>query len=226
MIRPLSLHSHLHHKKLPGYSLLEVGIVLLIIGVMAAGIVKGTTLLDSAKLNTVISQYNELRTATYTFIDRYGHLPGNFNRASTQIDGSLKNGLGDGSLHGQGLDQNSEAFNFWQHLAAAKLLDGHAFSMGVPSSRIEGVWTVEYQPVHNAEGVWFMLGKPHGTRSTGALLTPQQAQSIIHKLDDGNPSTGLIRAIDGTNKQAGSCLHQQSFNLSTKEQACVLLFKI
>jgi len=52
-----------------GFSLIELAVVLIIMGLLIGGILKGRDLIESARLKRVISQLNELRMATNTFLD-------------------------------------------------------------------------------------------------------------------------------------------------------------
>src|SRR5436190_22725171 len=110
------------NKKQAGFSLIESAIVLVIMGFLIGGILKGKDLIESARLKRVISQLNEYRLATNTFLDKYDALPGDFDKASLQIDPRLQNGNGNGIIDGAGLASGSEALNFWTHVAAAGLI--------------------------------------------------------------------------------------------------------
>src|SRR5436190_6660545 len=105
------------NKKQAGFSLIESAIVLVIMGFLIGGILKGKELIESARLKRVISQLNEYRLATSAFIDKYDALPGDFNKASTLIKQGLQDGNGNGIVEGEGLAAGSEALHFWSHLA-------------------------------------------------------------------------------------------------------------
>jgi len=223
------------HMSQAGFSLIELAVVLIIMGLLMAGVLKGRDLIESARLKRVVSQLNEYRTATSTFIDKYDALPGDFNKASINIKANLRNGNGNGIIDGAGLGSGSEALAFWSHLASAGLIGnpGHEsdinigeFGKGAPESSIGGGFTVENNP-NSLSGLWFILGKKHGDHGTGALLTPTQAMSIDKRLDNGNPTSGKVRAIDGTDGPANSCiLEGGTYNLQNNEPSCVLLFQL
>lgn len=124
-----------------GFSLLELSISLLVVGILIAGIVTAFELVENAKVNTFISELNSYKTAYTIFKDQYGQPPGDFNRAY-QIWGSkcstseysgntaLCNGGGDGyiyylytGLSGTFYPTSDENRFAWKHLQLAGLVD-------------------------------------------------------------------------------------------------------
>lgn len=223
------------NKKQAGFSLIESSIVLVIMGFLIGGVLKGKELIESARLKRVISQFNEYRLATSAFLDKYDALPGDFNKASTLIKQGLKNGNGNGIVDGSGLVSGSEALNFWTHLAAAGLMGSPGpegkenvgeFGKGAPESSIGGGFTVENNP-HGLSGLWFILGKKEGDHGNGGLLTPSQAQGIDKKIDNGYPTSGKVRAMDGSNVSSHACVSAEGlYNIENHEPVCILLFQL
>jgi len=130
-----------------GFSLLELSIVLVIIGLIAGGIVAGSSMIRAAELRSIVTDSHRVKTAMNTFRDKYLALPGDMKNAvrfwgaqaggtadgvdatcaalddtSPSTDGSTCNGNGDGEI-GSSLVPH-ERFKFWQHLANAGLIDG------------------------------------------------------------------------------------------------------
>jgi prepilin-type N-terminal cleavage/methylation domain-containing protein len=219
-----------------GFSLVELSMALLIMGVIIGGVLKGQDLLESARLKSLTSQVNEYRVALTLFQDRYDALPGDYAQASDYIDASLSNGKGNGFIEGSGLAASGaghEALSFWAHLAAANLMSSSKispgkkarFGHGAPKAKIGGGFTVQYNTFK--EGYhWFVLGEESGASGQGAGLTPLQAMTIDQKGDSGQPLDGKIRAKDGVNVTAGSCVTAQgAYNAKNKNKACVLYFQ-
>lgn len=218
-----------------GFSLIELAVVLVIMGLLIGGILKGRDLIDSARLKRVVSQLNEYRLATSTFIDKFDALPGDFSKASQLIHPDLRNGNGNGSVEGAGLAPESEALAFWSHLAGAGFIGSPGsqgdqnrgeFGKGAPASSVGGGFTIENNP-HGLSGLWFILGKKNGDHGDGALLTPAQAMSLDTKLDNGQPTSGKVRAFDGADVAPHTCVTERGeYNVRHGEPACVLFFQL
>lgn len=203
-----------------GFSLIEMAMVLIVIGLIIGGILKGQELIEAAKLKAVLTQLNEYRLATATFIDRYDGLPGDFDKADICLLPALKNGNRNGFIEGNGLSSESEAGQFWQHLAAAGLL----ISKEPPHAAIGGVISVTSNPYPDMPGHWFLLGKANQEKGNGALLSPLQAMSLDKRADNGDPKSGKIRAFDGEGGE-DTCLKDGFYNLTYKKPACIVYFQ-
>lgn len=128
---------------LHGFSLVELSIVLVILGLLTGGILSGQSLIRAAELRAVTTEYARVTAAAHSFRDRYFALPGDFRDATKfwgyQVNGSgcttnssqavTANGVCDGN--GDGRVRNASAggtsgemFQFWRHLAAAGLVEG------------------------------------------------------------------------------------------------------
>ncbi len=62
-----------------GFTLVEIAIVLVVIGLLIGGVLRGNELLNSARANSVISQQKSMQTAFYGFVDRFKIVPGDMN---------------------------------------------------------------------------------------------------------------------------------------------------
>ncbi|MCP4922669.1 MAG: prepilin-type N-terminal cleavage/methylation domain-containing protein [bacterium] len=222
-----------------GFSLVELAVVLVIIGLIVGGVLKGQELIESARLKAVLSQVNEFRVAAGTFLDRYGDLPGDYEQASRYIDEGLRDGNGDGMISGSGLEvsdgEEHESLSFWAHLTGAHLMpspgkapdNGNAtFGKGAPKARIGGGFTIVHNPHPSMPGHWFVLGSENGASGDGALLTPLQAMGLNRQADDGNPTTGRIRSRDGEGAEPQSCVDAEGRYATGDQKACVLYFQM
>lgn len=122
---------------LSAFSLIELSIVLVILGLLTGGILTGQSLIRAAELRSITSDFSKFSTATMAFKDKYFALPGDMNNAtafwgtspncpgnSTQgtTDGSTCNGDKNGQIDVHA--DSNESFRFWQHLANAGLIEG------------------------------------------------------------------------------------------------------
>ncbi len=216
-----------------GFSLIELAIGLIIVGLLISGAMKGKELIEAAKINMTVRNLEKYKAATYLFQDFYGALPGDFSEASERIDPSLKNGPGNGILQGPGLDPASSAGNFWAHLSKAGFIQDVGVpprhgclrpNQGVPSEKIGGVLTIEHNP-DGLQGHWFILGSPHGSSNRGALLAPAQALSLIQKMDGPCPTSGKAQARTGEGAH-DACLEGDRFKVQNKEASCILYVQL
>ncbi len=79
-----------------GFTLIEMSIVLVIIGLIIGGILKGQEIIDASRQKNFISQVDAMRSAVNTFADKYNGIPGDYDRAVARINGQTVNGTGDG----------------------------------------------------------------------------------------------------------------------------------
>ncbi|MEJ0009939.1 MAG: type II secretion system protein [Alphaproteobacteria bacterium] len=89
-----------------GFTLIELAIVLVIIGLLAGGVLVGTDLIKSARVNAQIAQLDSFRAAFSTFRDKYGGLPGDLTPTRATPFGFAARAGTPGSGDGNGLVQS------------------------------------------------------------------------------------------------------------------------
>lgn len=120
-----------------GFSLVELSIVLVILGLLTGGILAGQSLIRASELRAVSTEISRYQTAVYTFRDKYFALPGDMNNAqsfwgadsvSCPNGGGATgtcNGNGDGVIGTGFISQNCETQEYWRQLALAGLVEGN-----------------------------------------------------------------------------------------------------
>ena len=71
-----------------GFTLVEIAIVMVIIGLLIGGVLKGQAMVQNAKVKRVVKQADELRASVMTFYDKYAMYPGDENSAAFPPAGS------------------------------------------------------------------------------------------------------------------------------------------
>lgn len=136
--------------RIQGFSLVELSIVLVILGLLTGGILGGRALIKSAELKAVSSELSQWQTATHAFESKYSSLPGDFDDAqlvfgaaascppaagAAALGDTTCDGNGDGKI---GHDTNTalryEAFLFWHHLSLAGMVPGDFSGTPGPNS--------------------------------------------------------------------------------------------
>ena len=189
-----------------GFTLVELAIVLVIIGLVLAAVLKGQELIVSARLKSTISAAGEVSSAAQTFRDKYGALPGDYSKGIARLDsngnlGWTIDGDGDGVVDGDGVAlpaANEETILFWNHLAAANMIAGVSpvgiatIGDGIPSAPVGGGWTIRNELVVGKTTHWLSLGSAVAVPI--GVVNSEQALLIDEKADDGRPGTGSIRS--------------------------------
>src|ERR687890_662978 len=89
-----------------GFTLIEIAIVLVIIGLLLGGVLKGQELITGARVRNLIQQQDGVKAAYFGFLDRYRALPGDYSAAATvgavtgNIAGTTANGNANGQIQG------------------------------------------------------------------------------------------------------------------------------
>lgn len=194
-----------------GFTLVEIAIVLVIVGLLLAGVLKGQELIEQSRIKKVIKDFDAMTAAVETYKDRYRFYPGDDSGAALRwISGqtpftpaaAADNGNANGSIYGNNLNQtlslitqNNEAGFAWQHLRLAGLVSGNMATAA--TSRISEV--TPFGSPYGFAGQVAVVGFPAGTNVFCAALPPKAAEALDRQLDDGNPQTGNIRAgVEGT----------------------------
>jgi prepilin-type N-terminal cleavage/methylation domain-containing protein len=206
-----------------GFTLVELAIVMVIIGLLIGGILKGQELIANAKISSTVSQVKGLDAALNTFQDKYAALPGDITTPATRLPNCAAApcavaGNGNGAydnVAGAAPALANEGVVAFLQLSAADLISGvdmNAAAVGdaLPDVKAGGiVWLGASSATGTATGT---VGTPlSANRSYAALngsavnvagasgaFTPTVAAQIDRKLDDGSPEAGATQSVCGT----------------------------
>ena len=177
-----------------GFTLVEIAIVMVVVGLMIGGVLKGQEMITSTKLKRIETDNAHIAVAILTYEDRYMQLPGDDHRVDQQfsiytdgvndplpadINGD-DSGLIDGSWNGAA---NSETANIWKHLRAAGLINGDGDNDEQPINAYAGKIGIR-------DGSLMIRG--HVT--IFGSMEGKIARILDDRLDDGAPATGFVQS--------------------------------
>ena len=167
-----------------GFTLVELSIVLVIIGLLIGGVLKGKSMIDNAKVKRVKSDIDGIVAATYGYQDRYGYLPGDdTNDRSTELGATGCTG-GDGD----GLFDNNERACAWQVLIGSGFTSGNA-------SETDRLKVSKRSPFG---GIYELVNATHGDQNGNHIFVDNvpsdKIKALDDKYDDGIYNTGTIQA--------------------------------
>ncbi|MCX8087593.1 MAG: prepilin-type N-terminal cleavage/methylation domain-containing protein [Rhodocyclaceae bacterium] len=183
--------------KQSGFTLVEIAIVLVIIGLLLGGVLKGQELINQAKIKNVANDFNGITAAVYAYQDRYKRYPGDDNGAAARwsgaTDGDGNAAVGTTVTSATACPPNGTGENcaFWNHLRRAGLIAGDAASAETPLNATGGF-------LHVQTGAYGLAGLV--VCSTNLL--GKIAGAIDAQFDDGKPNTGTVRAAENLNTGA------------------------
>jgi prepilin-type N-terminal cleavage/methylation domain-containing protein len=187
-----------------GFTLVEIAIVLVIIGLLLGGILKGQEMITQARIKNVVNDFNGITAAYFAYQDRYRAVPGDDNQAATRWSATAippdgaKNGTGNGVISGLYMTAPPATFaaftvdntigesnNFWHHLRLAGFVAG--------ATSTQAAWS---QPVNAVGGlVGVQNGAPGGLSGLvvcSANVPDKIASAVDTQVDDQRSATGQM----------------------------------
>jgi hypothetical protein len=167
--------------------------VLVVVGLLLGGILKGHEMVVQARIKNVIADFSGLSAAHYAYQDRYRTTPGD-DPGATRWSGAAT-GNGDGMVGGDynSAINNAESRLWWQHLRLSGFVAGTGQQQ--PLNAVSGMLGVQ-TGMGTATGA--ALGGFSGLIVCSANLPDRVAVAVDSQLDDGNPGAGGLRAQQQT----------------------------
>ena len=196
-----------------GFTLVEIAIVLVIIGLLLGGILKGQEMITQARIKNVINDFNGITAAYFGYQDRYRAVPGDDGGAFARwsVTYGAWGGNSDGSVAGEYFGPavaplnaggggaliapiTGESMIFWQHLRAAGFVAGPASGVGSntpPSNAVGGIVGVQNGAFGGAVAPVTPLS---GHVMCSSSVPDKIAGAVDSQLDDRRSNGGSIRA--------------------------------
>ena len=172
-----------------GFTLVEIAIVLVIIGLLLGGILKGQEMITQAKIKNIVADFSGVSAAYYGYQDRYRAIPGDDPGAGTRWGATP--GGGNGQVGGKYNSQTAtdESRLWWDHLRRAGFVAGAGTQQ--PFNAVTGLLGV--QTGDAASPVGPALGGFVSLIVCSANLPDKIAIAVDTQMDDGVPNTGTVR---------------------------------
>jgi prepilin-type N-terminal cleavage/methylation domain-containing protein len=189
-----------------GFTLIEIAIVLVIIGLLLGGVLKGQELINNARVKSFANDFHNIPVYIYAYQDRFRAIPGDDQQAVAHVGGvnatTPAATLGNGQINGawNSATNTDESCLFWSHIRLANLAPGSTTvtcdAAYYPANASGGQIGVQ-----NSNG-FATITLPTAMAGTYIICSAHIAGQFVLQLDtlldDGNPQTGAMRAIDET----------------------------
>ena len=194
-------------RRTAGYTLIEIAIALVVVGLLLGSLLKAQELIRGAQLRRLISDHDAFRMAIIAFTDRFGYEPGDYNQASIHISctPACLNGNGNRRVESNSIpvggSEVHEELLVWSHLSRARFIPGN-FAMSAGETQA----TLGNSPVNPSHRFWQFIfdaefgavsngGERHNLK-TGNLLPVEMMAQLDLRIDDGRPNTGRVQFSD------------------------------
>jgi prepilin-type N-terminal cleavage/methylation domain-containing protein len=187
-----------------GFTLVEIAIVLVIIGLLLGGILKGQEMIQQAKIKNVIADFSGISAAYHGYVDRYKKLPGDDPCAGGTVtvgNCGTTTGRWTGATAGNGNGQVAGKYNsstatdesrlWWDHLRRAGFVSGTGDQQ--PFNALTGQIGVQTGDAQATIGA--ALGGFVSLIICSANLPDKIAIAVDTQMDDGVPNSGNVRAV-------------------------------
>jgi prepilin-type N-terminal cleavage/methylation domain-containing protein len=194
-------------RRVQGFTLVEIAIVLVIIGLLLGGILKGQEMITQAKIKNVIADFSGVSAAYHGYQDRYRAIPGDDPNAGTRWTTAPQAQSGDGNGIVGGTYNTAcptvvavgtaESCKWWDDLRRAGFVSGNGPQQ--PFNAVTGQIGVQTGDGAAAPGPT-MLNIAGGNGFVGLImcsanLPDKIAIAVDTQMDDGQPNQGTVRAL-------------------------------
>ena len=231
-----------------GFTLIELAVVLTIIAVMVGGIAGTSSLVRSASLQGVGKELGDLQNAFDQYQEYYGSLPGDTPDADQRFRCGGCNGNGNGKIDAEEqslvlqhlsmanlLKSGTQAANDYQNsgMSAAQMTAAQQRASSSTTGRVYAtssagrgaVTAVEVRSPDRLVAVVRMDPDGAGGAGTGPL-SPEDAQSIDRRIDDGSAYDGRIVVEPAAGAAASECKSGGTYNVGASKSRCNLAYVV
>jgi len=212
-----------------GFTLVEIAIVLVIIGLLLGGILKGQELINSAKVKNLANDFRVIPTYIYAYQDKYKALPGDDAQATTHLTPpagvTITNGNGNGVIDGSLFAATGETFQFWQQVRLANLAAGPSNTTDpayLPTNAVGGQLSVSSMSTTASPAQPWITGMTGTYQVCSKGILGKFAKQLDIQMDDGNTATGSLQVVlDTQAASGGTAVATASVDDATPYTVCV-----
>lgn len=190
-----------------GFTLIEIAIVLVIIGLLLGGVLKGQELINSAKVKNLANDFRTIPVFIYGYQDKFRAIPGDDGAAASHVANATSPVTGGGQTVNNGVIEGAwdtvtatdESMLFWQHVRLAGLAAGATAGDMLPTNSVNGVIGITNSGANNPDpaAVGVEITGSYILCSSGIL--GKFAKQLEIQLDNDNRTTGSLRAYNTNN---------------------------
>ena len=182
-----------------GFTLIEIAIVLVIIGLLLGGVLKGQELINSAKVKNLATDFRNIPVYIYGYQDKFRALPGDDIQAISHVSAAA-NGNGNGLIDGawDSTSTADETQMFWADVRLAGLAAGPTTGVDLlPTNAVGGIIGITSSNTANFTDP--SAGTAANPKISGSYIIcsagilGKYAKQLDLQMDDGNPLGGSIR---------------------------------
>jgi prepilin-type N-terminal cleavage/methylation domain-containing protein len=219
-----------------GFTLIEIAIVLVIIGLLLGGVLKGQELINTARVRALNNSVDGITAAWFSFQDRYRAFPGDYATAQSNLN--LPGAPDGGDANGQ-IDTPAEAGRLWVHLEAAGYITGGYSDDTVTIALDEYASSVTDSPDNGfGSGMVVSLGSEIYNGGVAAVaahelisgrgIPVEVLAELDRKIDDGAADSGAMQLGNGDGDSwsgTAACLNGSAYQLQTPSSNCAAVFR-
>lgn len=221
-----------------GFTLVEMSIVLVIIGLIVGGILAGRDMIRNSVLKSIITETTSYKAAMNSFFNKYQYLPGDWPQATTRWPfASVWPGYYTGDGNGDGVISQpcgncSEGLWAWQQLMSEGLISGRysgrqqsgnaRLGRNIPDAPMKGTgYTIENW-LRGKSAI--VVSSTNGAAFNGSgRVNAAEVWGIDVKVDDGNAASGKVEARRGNGFSTG-CIAGGEYDLDSDVISCRIWF--
>jgi prepilin-type N-terminal cleavage/methylation domain-containing protein len=204
-----------------GFTLIEIAIVLVIIGLLLGGVLKGQELINSAKVKNLATDFKNVPIYIYGYQDKYKALPGDdinvvAHLGASAVPATTTATLGNGIINGtwDAATTAAESYVFWQHIRMA------GFGPGSTDTSTTNTSYLPINAVGGKIGVTNSLADNPIVGMSGTYIVCSNnipfkfAKQLDVSLDDGNTQTGSVQSTTAGTSTGGTAIKTDGSNTS------------